>query len=404
VTASLKNRKPQIWILCLLISFPAVGGVLFTPALPDLARFFGLSSAAARFPVSTYLLGYAVGQLLYGPLANRFGRRQALAQGIALAVCGTLICLLAAPTQSFSLLLGAISITALGACVGLVMTYTMIGDLYEGPEARRLISMVMASFSIMPGLGIAVGGVLADGFGWRGCFSFIAAYSAFLLLVSRLLPETARELDPQALRWGRIRRAYGAALRDRRLVGYAMIMGLATASFYVYAAIAPFVGQRLLNLTPTQYGLWNLITSIGFLIGFFLSARLSRSLDSGRIMLSGLLWTVVCGGLMLFFFVRGDVTVWTLFVPMSGTFMGMAVAVPSASVCATEGLTDKAAGSAVMSFLYIGVAVVVALIMGFIQSKSALQLPAAMLAMEILMLSILALMTYLGTKEIRPDL
>src|ERR1700722_17132527 len=116
----------RLYILLLLISFPAVGTVLFTPGLPNIAQFFNVSTGAAQLGVTVYLIGFALGQLPYGPLANCFGRKPSLRAGLIIAAFGALLCVLAGEIKSFPLLISARFIQALGAAAGLKIIFTMI--------------------------------------------------------------------------------------------------------------------------------------------------------------------------------------------------------------------------------------------------------------------------------------
>ncbi|MBS0654115.1 MAG: MFS transporter, partial [Verrucomicrobia bacterium] len=155
-----QSSKPQFIILLVLVSFASVGAVLFTPALPSIQEFFGISVGKAQLTVTAYLIGYAFAQLPYGPIANRYGRKPALYFGISLAIIGSLLCAFSAPAHSFGLLLFGRVIQALGASVGLKVSFTMVGDAFDQTVATKTISRLLLSFAVMPSLAIAIGGWL----------------------------------------------------------------------------------------------------------------------------------------------------------------------------------------------------------------------------------------------------
>src|SRR5690348_11287314 len=127
-------KPSRVAILLLLISFGAFTATLFTPALPELARYFQISEAKAELTMSLFMVGYAIGQLPYGPIANRYGRKKAIFIGLGCAMFGTIFSYVA--FSFWCLCLGRF-IQALGAAVGLKITFTMIGDLHAGPKATK---------------------------------------------------------------------------------------------------------------------------------------------------------------------------------------------------------------------------------------------------------------------------
>jgi DHA1 family bicyclomycin/chloramphenicol resistance-like MFS transporter len=134
------QTKLPFFTLLLLISFASVNAVLFTPALPNIAQFFGINEDVAQQTMTWFLVGYAFGQLLYGPLANRFGRKPALYMGISLQMYSSLLCVLAGYTHTFWLLAIGRFLLALGSGVGLKMTFTLVNECYEPKIASQKIS------------------------------------------------------------------------------------------------------------------------------------------------------------------------------------------------------------------------------------------------------------------------
>ena len=140
-------KGPRILILLMLISYAAISAVLFTPALPELAAYFQITDSMAQATMSIFLVGYALGQLPYAPLANRYGRKKTIYIGLSLALFGTILCWV---TSSFHLFFIGRFLQALGAAVGLKITFTMIGDSYAGAEATKKIAYIMLAFAITP--------------------------------------------------------------------------------------------------------------------------------------------------------------------------------------------------------------------------------------------------------------
>ena len=163
----LQTKKPHTAILRKLISLASIGAVLFTPGIPSITKFFGISEGFAQSALTLFLVGYALGQILYSPIANRFGGKPTLYLGLAIAILGSLLSGLSKPLDSYSLLTISRLITSLGASVGLVLSLTIINDYYYEHQARKIVPLVSTAFAIIPFLGVAIGGNSCAPF-WMG--------------------------------------------------------------------------------------------------------------------------------------------------------------------------------------------------------------------------------------------
>jgi len=253
-------KSYHYFILLLLISFASVTGLLFTPALPSLGKDLHVSESMAQWTISIFLIGYCIAQLPYGPLSNRFGRKKAIFIGVTLAIIGSLLAYWAA---SFPMLCIARFLQALGSGVGLKVSFTMISDLHEGPRAIRAIALLSLAFGVTPGLAIALGGFITSLAGWKGCFLFLTFYSIFIGFLSFFLPETAKHLDREALKIDKILHNYCHQFKNPKIMLYALLVSLPTSLFYIFAALAPYIGMQTIGLTPSEFGLWNLLPSAG---------------------------------------------------------------------------------------------------------------------------------------------
>src|SRR3990167_3077643 len=195
----LTTKAPHIITLMLLSAFAQIGAILMAPALPEIAEYFGKNVGTTQLVFTSFLLGYAVGQLIYGPIANRFGRKFALYIGITIATLGTLFSILSSPLNSFSVLILGRFLEAVGSSAGLAISFTMINDFYFEEQVRRITGLLMLAFSIVPGIAIAIGGVLVQYMSWHACFYFLLGYGLILLYPAYLLPETMIEKDLNAL-------------------------------------------------------------------------------------------------------------------------------------------------------------------------------------------------------------
>lgn len=360
-----KPALPFITLL-MMISFASVNAVMFTPALPDIASFFDISHDSAQLTITWFLIGYASGQLLYGPIANRYGRKPALYCGIGLQILSSGICIMAGVTHSFWLLVIGRLMLALGSGVGLKMTFTLVNECYEPKAATRKISYLILSFAITPGLSAALGGILNHRFGWISCFYACMAYGFALLIMAIRLPETLEKPDYDALKWRYLIAHYAEQFRTRSLILGAMIMGITTCFVYSFAAVAPFVAINILGFNSAQYGIANIIPSTGLMIGSLTSAKLSETIRPGVMIRTGILLTAIASCIMLLSVYQHASAINSIFIPMMLVYMGLSGILANAAGLAMRDVTDKAHGSAVMNFINMGFATIMVLIIGYL--------------------------------------
>lgn len=266
------------------------------PALPGLTRALGTTPARAQLVVSAFLLGFAAGQLGYGPLSDRLGRRRVLLGGIALYVAAGVACL-AAPT--FEWLVAARFAHGLGACAGPVMVRAVVRDLHEGARAARLLSLTATGSSLAPMLAPVIGaGVLlyAD---WRAIFAVLSLVGVVLLAgVHRLLPETHTDRDPTAVHPGQLVVNYLTIASHRTFARYALTLGAGALGLFAYISGAPFVLMSLYGLAPHLFGVAFAAVAMGQMSGALVSASLSVRLGIDATVRAGLV-SYVAGSLAL---------------------------------------------------------------------------------------------------------
>lgn len=365
------TKFPKFLILLLLCTFASFVGLLFTPALPELGRDFGVSSSVAARTMSVFLIGYAVGQLPYGPLSNRFGRKQAITIGALIALTGMLLSYF---STSFNLLCLARFIQAIGASVGLKVAFTIIADGHSGRQAAKATSTLSAAFGFMPGLATTLGGFITVYAGWRNCFLVLSIYTVILWLLTRFLPETARELDRDALQIKRLRSGYKRQFKDLYLVLHALLAGLSSASIYVFATISPYLAIEKIGLAPDVFGLWAFVPSLGLFSGALVGRRISDK-NPRVIILSGTLLFLLAVLVLSIFFANGIVNPWTLFIPTFFIYMGNNLVWSSSLSHGLSGATDKSNASAVFQFVNLCVATLAVFLSESVSSTAMMLLP-----------------------------
>jgi len=294
MTAS-RGRPP----LTLLVLATAISGIslnIFIPSMPGLVRSFQTDLATVQLTLTLYLAGIAVGQLVYGPLSDHYGRRPLMLAGLGLYTVSALVASLA--TSVDILILGRIA-QALGGCAGVVITRAIIRDVWDRDRGASILGYVTMAMTIAPAIAPVLGGYLDLWFSWRAGLWVLTAYGAALLLGCLLfLPETLKEPLP-SIGLGPILASYRVLLRKPTLIGYAFGVGFSTACFFSFLAGAPFLMIEVLNRPPSDYGLWFVMVSFGYFVGNFLTGRLSGRFGVHRMVAVGAAMVLIGGSALV---------------------------------------------------------------------------------------------------------
>lgn len=379
-------KKPSLLTLIVLISYGSIGAALFTPAIPALMDRFGVTASLAQLTVMLYLVGYSFGQLIYSPIAKRYGRKPALYTGIGVSLVGYLLSAFSSPLNSFTLLVISRLIAALGASAGLSLTFMIITDYFYEVHARKITAYTMLAFAIIPGVGIAVGGFLVAYLGWESCFYFLLLYGLFTLYLVYRLAETALEKEKEATKWKKIFSAYRRDFKNPILLIFSFMIGISTSFVYLFAATAPIIAIRMMGISPDLFGLMNFIPATGFFLGNFVAARLSPFLKIKTMIKGGIALIGLGIGVFSFLYFGGWRTPLTLFYPVFIIYFGIPLFYSNAAVLATFRVPDKPNASSIMSFINISGAVVGLIIIELLHGNPMITLPAVFILGYCLML------------------
>jgi len=261
-------------ILGLLAAFAPLAIDMYLPALPEMAMALGSDSGGAQLTIASYFVGMGLGQLIYGPLTDRFGRRPPLFVGVGLFLLASLACALA---QTLPQMVALRFVQALGGCAGMVVARAVVRDVAHLRDPVRLMGRLMLIMGVAPILAPFMGGLLSAWQGWRAIFIFLALFAAAaLLLVALLLPETHAPERRLRQRPRAIMAAYAALLADGRFLRPALAAGCAIAGMFAYIAGSPAVFMEVHGIAPGQYGIWFGINAAGIIAGSQLSGWLAE--------------------------------------------------------------------------------------------------------------------------------
>lgn len=265
--------RPDSFALTGLLGFLSAFGPLsvdlFLPSMPEIGRFFAAPASQVQLTISLYLVGFAIGQIIYGPVADRFGRKPILMGAFAIYCLASAACL-AAPTIE-ALIVGR-AVQALGASGSIVVARAVVRDLYEGARAGRQLSLMSVLMGFMPIVAPIVGGALLTLFHWRAGFVFQLAIGGLAAhLVWRYLPETqARSLSPATDLFG----GYRQITTHPVFVANLAIGVFCYGGLFAWISGSSFVLQGIVGLTPFAYAICYALSGVGLLIGGALATRL----------------------------------------------------------------------------------------------------------------------------------
>ncbi len=268
-------------LLGLLIALPALGTDVFVPALPALTQALGAEVGAAQHTMTLYFIGLAAGQLLWGPLSDRYGRKPILLGGLAIMLAASLAATLA---ESLGAVIAARLAQGLGMSSGALIGRTIVRDLYAHEQAAKLLSSMAIVFSLVPLAAPLSGGFLAGTAGWPAVFVALAAVAAGLVVAVLFLRETA----PQALasRPG-VFATFGTILRDRRFLAPYSVFLCTQIGILAWVSNSSFTLISGLGVGPAAYGAMFALVMSGQILGAWVSSRLVLRLGIGRMLRAG---------------------------------------------------------------------------------------------------------------------
>jgi DHA1 family bicyclomycin/chloramphenicol resistance-like MFS transporter len=268
-------------VLGLLAAFGPLSIDMYLPVLPAIGEALGGGMEGAQATLAAFFLGMAAGQLVHGPLADRYGRRRPLFAALILYTAASALCALA---TDMGWLIALRLLQALGACAGMVIARAVVRDLADRFDPVRMMARLMLVMGAAPILAPLLGGWVALIAGWRGIFWFLALVGlAALLACWRGLPETLPPERRRRVPLAQVLGGYAQLLRDRRFLGTALASGFALAGLFAYIAGSPFVFIRLYGIAPEHYGWFFGAAAMG-VIGFGqLSGPLAERLGRPRL-------------------------------------------------------------------------------------------------------------------------
>jgi len=288
-------------LLTALVAIAPLSTNMYLPALPDIAQHFQAPMGDVQLTLSMYLVGFAVGQLILGPLSDRFGRRPVLIGGLIAFCIASIACWLA---SNVALLIFARLFQAVGACAGVAISRAMVRDIHGTHNAAHLLTHMGTAMAVAPLIAPLIGGVFTAHYGWQSNFIVLAGVGLFLLLLSAFaLPESHAPSERVALSPKRMGMNYKFLTTHPEFRDFALVNAFAFAGLFAFSSASSFVLIDGFGIGATAFGFAFAVVVVGFMTGSQISVRLLKRMEIERLIGLGGRIALVAG-------IAGLLTVW----------------------------------------------------------------------------------------------
>jgi DHA1 family bicyclomycin/chloramphenicol resistance-like MFS transporter len=294
------TRRQYFVVILILGALSTIGPFsidMYLPAFPAIARDLHTSIAQVQLSLTSYFIGIAFGQLLYGPLIDRFGRKKPLYAGLVVYLLATFGC---ATASSIDILIGMRLLQALGGCVGLVAAQALVRDLFPVGKIASVFSLLTLVIAVSPMIAPTVGGYATVAFGWHSIFLILAGITVLMLLAIHYLLPDGRPADASlSLRPQAVLSSFFTVLRQPQFLTYALAGGIATSAPFAYIAGSPDVLMNIYHVSAQQYGWVFSFLAIAILAPNQLNHVLLKRFTSQQIVYAAVAYQTIMGGLLV---------------------------------------------------------------------------------------------------------
>ncbi len=357
----------SIWTTILLAAAVALGPLatdMYLPSLPQIGRDFGVGTDQVQLTLSLYMAGFALAQLICGPLSDRFGRKPVMVGGFVLFALASIGCALASSIES--LILCRI-LQALGGSAGPVLGRACIRDIYSPREAAKILAILASMMALAPAIAPTLGGLLVTGFSWHSIFMVLAGYALVMAVVVAIgIPEPMAAEHRQPLQPGTLLRNYRRIGTDSCFLSYTLTNALIFSGLFAFLSGSSFVLIDFLGVEPRYFGLYFACIVAGFVAGNLTAVRLGRRRLPDQILVRGLVIAVIGGGTMAALAMAGVYNVWAVILPQALVMMGTGMVLPQTMAGAMAKFPANAgSASALFGFAQMTVAAAAGILVGY---------------------------------------
>lgn len=350
-------------VLALLTAVGPLAIDMYLPSLPHLSQALGASQAEGQLTLSAFLVGFAAGQVVYGPLSDAKGRKPVLIVSLALFTFGSALCAVAPTIET---LIVARFIQALGGAGPVVLARSIVRDLYSGARAARELARMATILGLIPAVAPLIGGVLENAFSWRATFVVLTIVLGLeMLMVALFLPETIRAKATGAISPRTVLASFGVLLRHKGFLTYLGLTAVAFAGLFAYISTSSFILQTIYGLSAVAYGAAFAIGVIGFIGGTLAAGPLVRRGGLDRAIGTGVAALAVGGLMMLALVTLGPKTPFAVMIPMMVYMFGVGLVMPQSMAAALQPFPERAgAASSLVGFAQMATGALIGVLIG----------------------------------------
>lgn len=393
--------KPDTLAMTIMLALLAAIGPLSTdmylPSLPAIARDLQATTAETQLTLSAFLIGFAMGQFVYGPISDRIGRRPVLLAGFVVFVLASAACAFA---SSVGVLTGARFVQALGASGPIVLARAIVRDLYDGPRAGKELSRMGAIMGVVPALAPILGGFLQGWFGWRANFVVTVVCGLGLGVAALMvLPETIPARSKAPLSLVSVLKGFGMLLKHPTYRVYIGLVGLAYAGLFGFISGSSFVLQGMYGLSELSYGLSFGFCVVGYITGTTLAQRFVGTRGLDRTIMVGVACLALGGVVMLGLVLAKVPSPLAIILPMTVYSAGVGLTLPPSQASAMTPFPERAgAASSLLGIFQMSFAALVGVALGHGLDREPWPLP-----FIIALMGVLALVLFVFSRQARAN-
>ncbi|HNS41398.1 MAG TPA: multidrug effflux MFS transporter [Taishania sp.] len=292
------NRTFLILLLGILAAIGPFTIDMYLPGFQQIATAFQVEEQQVAFTLTSYFFGIAVGQLIYGPIVDKYGRKKPLLVGLSIYIIASLGCAIAFNLES---LIAMRLLQALGACVGMVASNAIISDVYEVEKRAKAFSLIMLVMGVAPLIAPSLGSIFIINYGWATIFYFLALFSFLVfMLIYFFLPETSEHMHSHKLRGKKIALGYYFILRNKVFLNYTLASSLSMSILFGYISSASFIFLTYFGLSKETFSLVFAINASGLISGSYVNGLLTSRFHFIKIAKVAVIVLLAVSGCVLF--------------------------------------------------------------------------------------------------------
>ena len=396
---SSSSKRPEVLTfltLVGLVAYAAIATDLYLPAIPYMIADLGGSEADGQLTLSIFMAGLAVGQLIFGPLSDQFGRLPVVKAGTFLFLTTSVLCALA---QDMGMMWAMRGLQGIAAASGPVIARAMVRDRYNGNRAAQMMSALSGTMAVIPMVAPSLGALILSVFDWPAVFVALALFAVVILLALIRLPESAPAPSAERLTFGAVFRSFSLMLTTRAYIGYQMAGSFSFAALFCYLSTVAYFLPDVFGIPTALFGYAFALTVLGFMTGSLINARIVMRFGLDITLRGGLMISLFSAGLIVISAPLASERMILLAALSSLFFLGVGLTAANASMGAISLFAHKAgSASAVYGFTHALLASGVGVIAGHLYRGRLLE-PALMM----LGCSVLAICGLLLTPSIKPS-